>query len=401
VVNVDDFHRLNNTWGHDKGDELIQVIAHELRFLLPDGCLLSRTVGAEFGVIAEVAADADRLLQIGREILERFRSPIRFGPTDDLYLSVSIGAACFPEHGSDVDQLLQNVHTAVRAAKDAGGQTVCLYEPRMRRAMQDQHWLDQNLRCALERRQFTLHFQPKVPLNGGPIVAVEALIRWRHPERGDIAPNEFIPRAERTGLIVPIGRWVVATAAQQAAHWLAQGIDLRVALNISARQLVDLELPALLAQSQITADGRLDIELTESSFIEDETRAIEFIEACRAIGMRVYLDDFGTGYSSLAQLARLPLNGVKLDQSFISLQPQTEKNRTLIRALTTVALQFGLKVVGEGGETREQAEFLRACGVSCGQGWLYARAMPPDELEAWAAAHAARVGTREAGHACG
>jgi cyclic di-GMP phosphodiesterase Gmr len=212
---------------------------------------------------------------------------------------------------------------------------------------------------------------------------VEALLRWTHPEHGNIAPSEFIERCEANGMIIPLGRWIIDTAARQAAAWAYRGSPVRVAINLSAKQLADPELLSCLAEGQKIAQGLLDLELTESSFIENEHQIEAFIHHCRDLGYGVHLDDFGTGYSSLSRLGNLPLTVLKLDRSFVSEIGRSEKGRSLLRSMIGIAHELKLNVVAEGVENEEQAQFLRELGVSQAQGWLYAPAMSVQKLDEW------------------
>lgn len=244
-------------------------------------------------------------------------------------------------------------------------------------------WLDHHLRGALEANQFALHYQPKLLLESGRATSVEGLLRWTHPERGNIPPDHFISRAEATGLIIPIGQWVLETAALQAAKWAEQGRAVRVAINVSARQLVDPELMPRLRSAQSIAAGLLDIELTESSLIANEKDCLEFVAQCRSMGFGVHLDDFGTGYSSLARLGSMPLTVIKLDRAFISPIGKSQKSDALLKAMTSIGKELRLQVVAEGVETQEQADYLQALGVRYAQGWLYARAMSGPDCDDW------------------
>jgi cyclic di-GMP phosphodiesterase Gmr len=242
------------------------------------------------------------------------------------------------------------------------------------------------LRKGLTQDQLILHYQPKIDTRSGAVYSVEALVRWHSPERGMISPMQFIPYAEESGLIVPLGHWVLKTAAKQAAQWQQQGLNLRVAVNISARQLIDNrivdDLKEILKENPLTP-CLLDFELTEGCLIEDENRVYEIIAQLRALGAQVHLDDFGTGYSSLSQLARIPLDAIKLDRSFVRNVNLTPVSQSLVRAIVAVAKALQFRVIAEGVETEPENQFLDAIGVDEKQGFLFAKPMPASQLEQW------------------
>jgi cyclic di-GMP phosphodiesterase Gmr len=274
---------------------------------------------------------------------------------------------------------------ALHEVKAKGIREVRAYDPSLEVKPQEHVWLDHHLRLALGEQQFSLFYQPKVLLESGRATSVEALLRWTHPERGQILPDQFIPRSEATGLIIPIGRWVIATAAAQARTWLAQDSTVRIAINVSAKQLSDPELIPRLKAAQAQAQGLLDIELTESCLLDSESLAIAFISQCRDMGYGVHLDDFGTGYSSLARLGNLPLTKIKLDRAFIAPIGQNAKSDALLKAMISIGNELRVPIVAEGVETQEQANYLRSHGVRYAQGWLFARAMNADDCGWWLA----------------
>jgi cyclic di-GMP phosphodiesterase Gmr len=247
-------------------------------------------------------------------------------------------------------------------------------------------WLETNLRNALDGGELRLYYQPKFSLKTGELRGVEALLRWNSSERGQISPMEFIPYAEESGLILPLGRWVLHEAARQAATWRRKGIDLRIAVNVSARQLVNSDIVDQFASAVAAAgleDCPLDIELTESCVAEDEEVAVGLITRLRQMGAKVHLDDFGTGFSSLSQLARLPLDTIKLDRAFVTSIDSNNRSQALVRSMVAVAQELELDVIAEGVETHEEAAFLRSVGVAHVQGFLYAKPMSSENLEAW------------------
>lgn len=301
-----------------------------------------------------------------------------------LRLHAAIGVACFPEHAASADELEMAADAAMHAAMTRSGSSFEVYESRLRDELSKGLWLDAQLHQALDQNELELWYQPKVNLYNGTVNGVEALIRWKHPEIGFISPDKFIPRAEATGCIVRIGRWVAQAAAIQAKAWAEMGRPLRVSVNVSAKQVMnDLTLIQVLKDAQSHCGGFIDVELTESSFLEDAQKAREFIQRVRALGCGVHLDDFGTGYSSLGQLAELELTAIKLDRTFIVDRGNSVKQHALMEAISRLAQALGLDVIAEGVETEEVAGKLRSLGIQYSQGWHYCKAVPASELMSW------------------
>ncbi|CAM5567179.1 cyclic di-GMP phosphodiesterase [Eoetvoesiella caeni] len=384
-LDLDNFKQVNDHYGHVIGDSLIQAVALNLEASMRDGDVVARTGGAAFLVLVREAT-VELMENVARRIIDRLRAPINLGLIE-AYTSCSIGIALFPDHGDTLEQLVRCADTAMYVAKDAGKRTYRVFSPEMDNKVAEYIWLDVNLRKALEADgQLKLYYQPKLCVKTGEVHSVEALLRWDSPDRGRIPPLDFISYAEESGFIVPLGRWVMREAAKQAAAWKAQKLDIRIAINLSARQLTSSTLiqdfSDVIRQSG-QSQCLLDIELTESCLIDDEISAHAIIRQFRELGAKVQLDDFGTGYSSLSQLARLPLDVIKLDQSFISSIDQNATSQTLVRAMIAVAKQLNLEVVAEGVEAEGEAEFLKDAGVDYFQGYLYGRPMPVKEFEEW------------------
>jgi len=337
--------------------------------------------------VLQEGAQAWQLEATAERIIERLREPFR-QELIEVYTSCSIGIAMYPQHGEDLDSVVRSADIAMYVAKEAGRHTYRVFQPDMDRRNADYVWLDTNLRKALAEGHLMLYYQPKLAGRGGDVDSVEALLRWRSPERGMICPSVFIPYAEESGLISQLGVWVMREAARQAAAWKRDGLNLRVAVNMSARQLDDKGVVSefMRAVSDAGLDPcLLDIELTESCLIEDEVAAIELMKQFRQLGARVHLDDFGTGYSSLSQLARIPLDAIKLDASFVRGVNENPVSQALARAIVAVARTLELKVIAEGVETQEETAFLDTLGVDAKQGYLYAKPMPAAEFTAWLA----------------
>lgn len=382
LINLDDFRITSNNFGLNGSNAIIAQVARILEIVASGKAEIARSAGAEFTLLLPNTIKVEELEQIASQLATAMETPLSFDGTI-AYVSLSIGIARFPTDAINVDGLLRAVNVALLQVKSQGGNAFSCYARSMDDGMQEQIWLDQNLRDAIFLGQLELHYQPKLLLKDGYSNSVEALLRWRHPERGNIRPDVFIPRAEATGQIIPIGRWVIHTAAAQAKIWVEAGLPTRVAINVSASQLSDPELMNHLRIAQSEAMGHLDLELTESSLVASERDALRFIVQCRELGFGVHLDDFGTGYSSLSRLGNLPLTMIKLDRSFIAPIGQSSKANALLKAMLSIGTELRLQVVAEGVETEKQAEFLRDLGVRYAQGWLYGRAMPAHECWAW------------------
>lgn len=383
-LDLDNFKKVNDAYGHMFGDRLlVEVSLAVLGCLAPDQTL-ARLGGDEFLVLAQ-EADREMLQRLAQRIIDRLKTPFRIGLIE-VYTGCSIGIALCPEHGNDLDSLIRSADTAMYVAKEHGKRTYTVFSPEMNKRVAEYMWLDTNLRKGLEQNQLVVYYQPKIEALSGKVCSVEALVRWDSPERGLIPPLQFISYAEESGLIGPLGRWVLQTAAKQAAHWKRQGLELRVAVNLSARQLVDdsivEDLAQVLQQNQLIP-CLLDFELTESSLIEDEKRAREVITRLRELGAQVHLDDFGTGYSSLAQLSRIPLDAIKLDKSFVRGVNFNPVSQSLVRAIVAAAEALQFRVIAEGVETESENQFLDEVGVDEKQGFLFARPMLPEQLEHW------------------
>lgn len=383
-LDLDNFKKVNDAYGHMFGDRLLVEVSLAVLGCLAEGQTLARLGGDEFLVLAQ-QADREMLQHLAQRIIDRLKTPFRIGLIE-VYTGCSIGIALCPEHGNDLDSLIRSADTAMYVAKEHGKRTYTVFSPEMNKRVAEYMWLDTNLRKGLEQNQLVVYYQPKIETISGKVCSVEALVRWDSPERGLIPPLQFISYAEESGLIGPLGRWVLQTAAKQAAHWQRQGLQLRVAVNLSARQLVDdsivEDLAQVLLQNQL-APCLLDFELTESSLIEDEKRAREVIARLRELGAQVHLDDFGTGYSSLAQLARIPLDAIKLDKSFVRGVNDNPVSQSLVRAIVAAAEALKFRVIAEGVETESENRFLDEIGVDEKQGFLFARPMLPEQLEHW------------------
>ncbi|PMS18597.1 cyclic di-GMP phosphodiesterase [Trinickia dabaoshanensis] len=383
-LDLDNFKRVNDHYGHVNGDRLIKRVSELVTECLDDGMTLARLGGDEFLILVD-SCTQESLETLAQKIIDHLRVPMHL-ELIDVYTSCSIGIALYPQHGKTLEALISHADTAMYAAKEAGKQTYRVFSPEMNQKVAKYIWLDTELRKAIEEKQFVLHYQPLINLCTGRLHSVEALLRWQSTSRGLVPPSEFIRFTEESGLIIPIGRWLMREAAWQAARWHEAGLDIRVSVNVSARQLRDTEIVNQLrdlVEQDSAARTLIDIELTESCFIEDERAAIDLMRQFKQLGARILLDDFGTGYSSLSQLTRLPIDVIKLDRSFITGIDQNFQAQSLVRSVLGLARAFGFAIVAEGVETEREAQFLRDIGVDYAQGFFYAKPMPAEALEAW------------------
>ena len=383
-LDLDNFKTVNDHYGHITGDVLIKQVATAIREVLAESDVLARLGGDEFLVKVATSSQSD-VEAVAMSILARMAKPFSLTRAE-VYTSCSIGIAMFPQHGRTLQDLVRSADTAMYVAKAAGRKTYRVFTPAMNDKVAEYIWLDTNMRRALSEGQFELYYQPKVCLDSGKINGVEALVRWNHPERGLVPPATFIPYAEESGLIVQLGKWVVDAGIEQASLWKKQGLELRIAINLSARQLrveslIDDFSLAILNNN--VSPSMMDLELTESCLVEDEVTAHHLIRKFRELGAQVHLDDFGTGYSSLSQLARLPLDVLKLDGSFIQSIHTDAKAQALVRSMVAVGHELNLKIVAECVETEEQANFLRKIGVDYAQGYLFGKPMKAFDFETW------------------
>lgn len=383
-LDLDNFKKVNDHYGHITGDALICQVATALSACLSPGDILARLGGDEF--LALVSQPTQHQVEaVAHRMLERMKVPFKLERAE-VYSGCSLGISLFPDHGDSWGELVRSADTAMYVAKEEGKRTFRVFSQSMNNQVSEYMWLDTNLRHAIEENQFELYYQPKISLSTGKIDGVEALVRWNHPVRGIIPPALFIPYAEESGLIVPLGRWVMTAAAKQAGEWKKRGLEIRIAINVSARQL---RVPTIIEDftSAILLNGltpsMVDIELTESCLVEDEKLAHRLIRMFRELGAQVHLDDFGTGYSSLSQLARLPLDVLKLDGGFINSIHTDVKARALVRSMVAVGHELNLTIVAECVETIEQAEFLKSIGVDYAQGYYFGRPMTKEGFEAW------------------
>jgi diguanylate cyclase (GGDEF)-like protein len=382
-MDLDRFKVINDSLGHEIGDDLLRQVAERLRTQCREGDTIARMGGDEFAVLMENHQNLTDVSAYCRRLVDEMSATYRLRGKD-CRVTVSIGVSIFPADGSDSQALLKAADVAMYRAKEMGRNNYLYYSPQMNVHTLERLELESDLRQALERGELLLHYQPKVELATGRISGIEALLRWRHPLRGLVPPKEFVSLAEETGLIVPIGEWVLATACARTKAWQDQGHEnISVAVNLSARQFADpLLLPKL--TRIIAASGlhpsKLELEITESMVMSNGENAVAVLESLKSIGVQIALDDFGTGYSSLAYLKRFPIDTVKIDRSFIQDIPDDSDDKKITRAIIAMAHSMRLKVVAEGVETAEQLSFLRTQRCDAVQGYILHRPLAEEAV---------------------
>jgi diguanylate cyclase (GGDEF)-like protein len=395
LIDLDRFKEVNDTLGHDHGDELLVEVAARLQGALRRGDTLARLGGDEFAVLLDGVPDRVAVVELAARLQDALRRPFALRDVA-VELEASVGIALYPEHGTTVGVLLQRADVAMYDAK-RGRRGVATYVEERDPYSADRLGLLAELRRALEHGELVLHYQPKVDLASGDVTGVEALVRWQHPTRGLLPPDEFVPLAERTGAVADLTRWVVDTALAQHRSWRDQGVDLPVAVNLAAANIVDLTLPEriaeLLARHEVSGD-RLECEISEHTVMGDPLRATEVLVRLRRLGVRLSLDDFGTGHSSLAYLKRLPLDEVKIDRSFVAGMAEDENDAVIVRSTIDLARNLGLAVVAEGVETAEVMRGLADLSCDTAQGFHVSRPLPAERLLPWLRDQAVSVSLR-------
>ena len=382
-LDIDNFKRINDSLGHTAGDQLLQQVSVRLRSCLRPGDTLARMGGDEFTVLLPEVSDLDITRGVANRMLEALSRPIRVD-NHDLFPTASIGISLFPRDGGDTATILKHADVAMYRVKDGGRGTFAVFAEEMNAQAYERLILGNSLRHAIDHDELVLYYQPQVDLKTGKIKGAEALVRWQHPEQGLIPPTKFIPVAEETGLILPLGEWVLREACRQAAIWQTAGHNIRIGVNLSARQFRSADLvetiAVILAQAGLKPEW-LDLELTESAIIENGNAAVDMLVRLKNIGVSVSVDDFGTGYSSLSYLRRFPVDTLKVDRSFVMQVERDKRDQAVVRAIIELAHALGLNVTAEGVETEPQREILRAMGCNTMQGFLYSKPIPVAEFE--------------------
>ena len=382
-LDVDRFKVINDTLGHDIGDRLLRALAERLKSCVREADTVARLSGDEFAILLEDLVTTDDVVRVARKILQSFASPFDLGDRE-LFVTTSIGVGIFPEDGKSANDLLKSADTAMYRAKEAGRNTYQFYSPDMSARAVERLALETGLRRALERRELVIHYQPLVDLRSRRIVAVEALLRWNQPQLGLVQPSDFIPLLEETGMIVPVGEWLIDTVVEQLARWKSAGRTLRIAVNLSARQFINKDFVnqvVALVQQRRLEPQLLEFEITESILMQNAQNTLDLLTRLDALGCRLAIDDFGTGYSSLSCLRRFPIDVLKIDRTFVRDVPDDKDDASIVSTIVAMAHNLKLTVVAEGVETEKQLAFLRASGCDIMQGMLYSRPLPLDELE--------------------
>jgi diguanylate cyclase (GGDEF)-like protein len=384
VMDLDRFKEINDGLGHRIGDMLLREIGPRLHIVLPEACSVARLGGDEFAVLMPRVEDPIEAIRAAERLTGALESG--FGIEGlELDVGASIGIACWPEHGEDVDTLMRHADAAMYQAKQSrSGHAI--YRSLHGSASRDPLEMGAELRRAIQSGQLEVHYQPQVQLSSGNVLGVEALARWSHPSRGQVAPGDFIPLAEATGLIRTLTMSVLDTALAQWRAWRSSGIDVELAVNLSAGDLLDGTLPAgvqKLLQRWAVPPQRLTLEVTESTVIADSRGAGEVLARLSALGVRLAIDDFGTGYSSMSYLRTLPVNEVKIDRSFVAALDCDDRDRLIVSSVVDLAHRLGLRAVAEGAESARTIEELELLGCDLVQGFQLARPMPAADVEAW------------------
>ncbi len=381
VLDLDHFKQINDSLGHQVGDYLLKEVCTRLEGCL-GGAILARLGSDEFGVVVEGLPSEEWAVKVAEQINLSLTLPI-FHEGHELFISSSIGITFYPEDGLDPETLMKNGDIAMAQAKSRGGNTYQVFHREMDERIAHLLTLESNLRRALEKEEFVVFYQPKVDMHSGEIIGMEALVRWILPGGGMVSPAEFIPLAEKTGLIVFLGEWVLKVAAQQTKKWWDMGYEVPVAVNLSPRQFQEENLVSLvrdtLTETGLSPEG-LELEITEGVVMENEEHALEILHEINEMGVKLSIDDFGTGYSSLHYLKQFPIHTLKIDKSFVDNIPADSENVAIATAIIHMGKSLGLKVVGEGVEEMEQCIFLRDLGCDQLQGWLFSPAVDSDKF---------------------
>ena len=404
LINLDRFKDVNDSYGHAVGDQVLKHLAHQVRAALRPGDLLGRLAGDEIAVVARDLRHTEGAAAVARQLIAAVAEPWRSPKGLEVVVGSSVGICMFPEHADSAQLLLQGAHAAVYGAKARGRGALCFFAEEMTLAARERLELESRLRQALAQEQLLLYYQPQVEIASGLIIGAEALLRWPDPQEGMISPARFIPVAESSGLIGPLGEWVLNTACQQGRRWQEAGLPaVTIAVNVSPRQFQLTDLVAC-ARNALDESGFsaacLELEITESVLADHFEETLQVLQRLRKLGLRVAVDDFGTGYSSLAHLKRFPIDVLKIDQSFIRDIPHSVDDTAISAAIIAMGQSMGMSVLAEGVETQEQLEFLCERGCDSYQGYLRSRPVPAAEfallLQAQAQALEAAAGASSA-----
>ena len=384
-IDMDRFKVINDTLGHEAGDMLLREVARRFTRALRASDTVARLGGDEFVVLIDEISDPVHLGSIAQKLIDALAAGF-FLSGQEYHITASIGISTYPDDSDAIATLLKNADIAMYRAKEQGRNAFQFYSAQMNVHSIERLTLESSLRRALERNELVLHYQPRIEIRGGRITGVEALVRWQHPEMGLVAPGRFIPLAEETGLIVPIGEWALGTACAQHRAWARDGLGhLRVAVNLSPRQFLQGDLPKSIAQilARTGCNAKdLELEITEGMVMRNAESAVTLLQKLKDMGIHISIDDFGTGYSSLAYLKRFPIDSLKIDRSFVTDVPKDAGDVAINVAIIAMAHSLGLKVVAEGVETQEQLDFLRKQGCDEMQGYYFSKPLPVEQVTA-------------------
>ena len=384
LIDLDHFKIINDSLGHNIGDQLLKAVGDRLQHLFGSGISLARLGGDEFAVLAENCPQVVQAAALAQRVIEGLKEPFQLDG-HQLFISASIGISLFPSDSLNAEQLLRNADSALFKAKSAGREGYALYTEELTAHAQHRVEMAGELRRALEQDELRVYYQPVHDLSNSRLIGVEALVRWEHPQRGLVSPGEFIPIAERTGLIAEIDAWVMEHSCRQMCQWLQEGVELSfIAVNVSSRLFARRELYQQV--EKVLDDTGLDpalleLEVTESAVMDDPEVALEQLHRLRELGVSLAIDDFGTGYSSLLRLKRLPVQKLKIDQGFVAGLPWDEDDAAIVRVVIALAQSMGMQVQAEGIEQADQARFLLDQSCDLGQGYWFGRPMPADQLD--------------------
>jgi diguanylate cyclase (GGDEF)-like protein/PAS domain S-box-containing protein len=382
VMDLDKFKSVNDIFGHNYGDILLKKITERMKKAIGEPHIVARMGGDEFVFLVQNISNRQMVYSLANQILQAIEKPVWIDDRE-FYVTGSIGISLYGEHGETIEQLMRNADVAMYHIKDMGGNSKRIYETQMNDKAYDFFILKGDFRKAVEQNQFNLHYQPKVDVKTGAITGVEALVRWEHPERGQISPNMFIPLAEESDFILELGSWVIDRACKQLKEWKKEGLDISIAVNVSVKQLIKQNIPALVKaklEELALPPSSLEIEITESILSTHESLIRESVNKLQQIGVKVSIDDFGTGYASLTYLKQFKTNTIKIDRSFIRFLPENRDDAAIVSAVLTLAKELELNVIAEGVETKEQLDFLIGKGCREVQGYLFSKPLPSEEV---------------------
>ena len=386
LLDLNHFKMVNDTLGHPVGDKILKQVAIRMENVIRDSDTLARLGGDEFSVLLSEVDDPEKSsINVARKIIDCLRKPFYLDNNDEIYLGASIGIALYPDHGKDADTLLSHADIAMYAAK-RGDSDYTFYDPDSDESASSQLKLSAWLRHSIEREELDIHYQPKVAMHNGRVCGMEALLRWNHPKKGVISPDQFIPVAEQNGMITPITDWVLESALKQANEWKQSGLTSCVAVNISARSFQNPKLVQRIQSAIRSADmdgDCLEIEITENVLMTDLERGSDITAQLNDLGVKISIDDFGTGYSSLAYLKRLPIHTVKIDKSFVLDMIQNENDAVIVRSIIDLGHRLGLEVIAEGVENQQTWDLLKEWGCNTVQGYHVSKPKDGYQISNW------------------